>query len=327
MGFLFAVWFIGWFVLASVIDGKIGEALTNLKTQGVDVICDRRSIKGFPFRIGLHCDGVRVGSSKGQFQGQIGALRTTAILYDPGTMIAEMDSPFKLSTAAGDLTAKWKRMRFFADAKLSGGFDLLSLNYAMVQLRSPMLGLLVYEGALHLRPSPKIDGVPETDKALDIAGNANGISSNLPNRVTIPPLNFSFDGMVNQAYSKLVLQRLPLAQFLQDGVTMTIRSSLISVGHGGQLALAGKLELHQDKTLSGTMRIGVAEPKAVAAWASKIDPNLHQMVALLGQSVAGMGKKTKFGKVELQSITIQLDHGTARLGFIQLGKIPPLRLN
>ena len=56
MVFLFAVWFGGWFAFARFADNKIGEQVAAISQKGVIIDCQNRDIKGFPFRIGVHCE-------------------------------------------------------------------------------------------------------------------------------------------------------------------------------------------------------------------------------------------------------------------------------
>ncbi|MEE9315434.1 MAG: DUF2125 domain-containing protein [Rhizobiaceae bacterium] len=319
--FLFGLWFAGWFMFARFADGKIGETLAMLESRGVNVDCDKRAIKGFPFRIGVHCDGVRVSDPNNNLNFESGALRTTAILYAPGEMIAELDSPMKFSPGGQETTATWKTMRVFADATFSGGFDLISFTYSDLDLQSFMTKLTVGEGGLHLRPSVK------NAADLDIAGNANDTQLVAGTKLNTPPASFNFDAVVDEGYSKFITERRSLGQVLIEGLSVTLRSGVLKVADGGQLALAGPLELHRDGTVSGNIRIGITKPEAVAAWAGKVNPQLQQIIAGVGQAIAGMGKKSKFSGQEMPSITVKIKHGVARLGFIQLGKIPSLKIN
>ncbi len=320
MGMLFVVWFGGWFVFANFADGKIGETLSLMKDRGIDLRCDNRQIKGFPFRIGVNCDQVSIGNAREAFQLKGGALRTTAILYAPGELIAELDGPFKAWPGGGEITANWELMRLFADVNFSGGFERVSLNYSKFDVRTKLAKLSIGKGGLHLRPTPG------EEASLDIAGNATDLTALAEPFLQVPKASLSVDVMLKDGYSKLVSQRRPLQQVLREGVNLVLRSGELKVAEGGRIVLSGPLELHPDGTLSGEISIGVSNTESLIAWAGKVDPQFQQVVAVIGQAVAGMGKKTKFGNEELSSISVQIKRGIVRLGFIQLARIPPLIL-
>ena len=320
MGLLFVVWFGGWFVLANFADGKIGETIGMMKGHGIDLGCDNRQIKGFPFRIGVNCDQVNISSAGDAFQLKGGALRTTAILYAPGEMIAELDGPYKVWPGGVEISANWEMMRLFVDANFSGGFERVSLNYSKVEVKTKLARLAIGEGGLHLRPTPG------EETSLDIAGNADDLTALVEPFLQVPKASLSADIMLKDGYSKLVLERRPLLQVMRDGMSINLRSANLRVPEGGRLVFSGPLEMHPDGTFSGEIRIGVANVNSLVAWAEKIDPQLQQIVAGIGQAVAGMGKKIKFGNEELSSISVQIKHGVVQSGFIQLAKIPPIIL-
>ena len=120
----------------------------------------------------------------------------------------------------------------------------------------------------------------------------------------------------------------PLRSVIRDGAEFEIRNLSLSLPDGGRLAFAGPLSVGEDGLLSGQIDVGVAEPEAVARWAGAINPQLAQQVGMVTQAVAGMGKSANFGGSELRSITLTIDRGVVRLGFIQLpDPIPPLFRN
>ena len=328
MGLLFVFWFGGWFVFANFADRKVAESLVRIEDRGINVVCDNRTMRGFPFRIGVHCDRVNVASKRDTFRIEAGAVRTAAQLYAPGEFVAEIDGPLRSWPGGVETTATWKQMRLFADAHLTGGFDLISLNFAEIEVLSQQIEAAVGTGALHLRPSPEN---PDTGRAsfqaMDIAGDFTGVSSVLQNGLQVPPADLGFDFTLEDGYRDIVLARRPLRQIVADGGNLVIRSAVLAVPNGGLLGFSGPVELHDDGTISGKIRIGIAEPKAVLAWAGVVDSKLTQLATGVGQAVAGMGKETNFGPQKMRSISVKIERGSVRLGFIEIARIAPLVLN
>ena len=319
MGLLFSLWFGGWYFFANYADGKLETLTRDFADHGIVVECDQRDIKGFPFRIGVHCDRLSVSSKRDVFRIETGALRTAAQIYEPGKLIVELDGPLKAWPDGKPLTASWSQMRLFADAKLSGGFDVASLNFANIAAQYLNATSEIKSGALHLRPTPVNVG------ALDIAGNLVELGLNMPTGNAVQPATLSFDVVIANAYKALVLDRRPLEQFLSEGVTSEMRSLVMTTKEGGQLAISGPLEIHRDGTISGEVHVGIAEPKEFGEWAASIDTSLLQPISAIGQAIDTIGSEQQFGSLRLRAIKVTIDHGIARVGFIPLGTIPPLR--
>lgn len=320
---LFALWFGGWFAFASYADGEIAKVIRSVSDRGIEIACQNREMRGFPFRIGVHCDTLDVAHKRDVFRIKSGAVRTAAQLYAPGEMIAEIDGPFKTWPNGRELDANWSNMRLFLDANFSGGFDLASLTFSDFVSSLDQFKIDVGKGAVHFRPTPQA-GEGSKGVSLDGAANLSNLAARLPG-VTIPPAGFEVDATLEEGYQDLVVRRRPLRAVIRDGAMFEFRNLALSLPDGGRLAFAGPLEIGSDGLLSGKIRVGVSKPESVSRWAGAIDPRLAQMVGLIAQGVAGMGKPTRFGTVEVPSIIITIDRGQARMGFIQLGDpIAPL---
>ena len=325
---LFGLWFGGWYAFANFADGKIAGVLDGAGERGVNVDCTNRAIRGFPFRIGVHCDALTVAHKRDIYRMEVGAIRTAAQLYAPGELIAEVDGPFKIWPNGRELNADWSAMRFFLDANLTGGFELASLNFSDLTSSIGAAALKVTTGTVHFRPTPQAESEAEdTPKSLDGALNLTNFSADLP-RLTVPDATLEVDGTLVEGYQDLIVRRRPFRSVMRDGAEFEIRNLALAMPDGGRLAFSGPLEIDTDGLLSGKINVGVNKPDSVAAWADKINPQLGQQVGMITQAVAGMGKPANFGGQELRSIALIIKRGQVSLGFIQLPeRIPPLFKN
>lgn len=321
MAVLFSLWFGGWFLFANYVDGKIGEGIQQAEAGGLKIGCENRDVTGFPFRIGVDCDRTFLTTNRDVFRLEAGALKTAAQLYAPGRMVAELESPFRTWAGTQQIEGNWDAMRLFADVSFSGGFDLISLTSKALTLIASGNSVAFADGGIHLRPTP------DENANLDIALNARNLTASSPGLPALPPLDAVIDTKLTDGYQQLVLGRKPLRQLLREGVDAEIRSAILTMAGDGKLAVAGPLSLHEDGTVSGTIRIGIANPEAVSAWFEQINPQLAAMVGNLAQAVNGMGSPTKFGTQDIPSIEVTVTRGEAKLGFITLGKIPPFFQN
>ncbi|MEM9732103.1 MAG: DUF2125 domain-containing protein [Pseudomonadota bacterium] len=315
---LFVLWFGGWFIFARYLDGQIGQQITRLDQRGLEIECQNRDIVGFPFRIGLLCERTAVSDPSRNLLVQGGELRTTAVVHDPTRVIAELKSPFVLQRGRSEILADWKSMRLFVNGELSGGFERISLNGSTVKISTGDGSITMDNGAFHLRPNPT-DG-----QALDVAFSTTQLAANPAPGVSIPPATLAFDARMDDAYGQLVVNRLPMASYLGAEGSAVLRSFTLSTPEDGKLAFSGPITWHGDGTLSGEVSIGIANAEAVGAWAGQLNPNLQQVVAGIGQAVAGMGTKASFGTAELRSVKVVIDKNVVKLGFITLATLPKL---
>ncbi len=327
MGFLFALWFGGWFAFARYADGKIGEQITAVSEQGVNIDCQNRAIRGFPFRIGVFCDDLNISHNRDVFRFELGELRTAAQLYSPGTVIAELDGPFKTWQGTREITARWNQMRLFLDANLTGGFELASLNFGAFAGEAGGSDIDIENGAVHFRPTPVAEGAEKPDPvSLDGYVTFDNFALSNP-KLEIPPASLKIDATLVDGYTDLISRGQKLDTILRDGAEINLSTLLLSLPEGGRLAFSGPLTIDENGLVSGNVKIGIADPKAIGAWAKKVDQRLQQAVSGIGQAVAGMGKADTIDGQEMRTIVVTLDQGVLRLGFIQLARIPPLFQN
>ncbi|MEP1207261.1 MAG: DUF2125 domain-containing protein [Rhizobiaceae bacterium] len=328
MLFLFALWFGGWYAFANYADGKIGEVISDVDDRGINIDCDNRQMRGFPFRIGVHCDALNIAHKRDVFRIEMGGIRTAAQLYAPGELVAEIDGPFRSWPNGRELNADWSAMRMFLDANLTGGFELATLTFSDLAASINQAALKVSSGQLHFRPTPSVEGSQDSaPQSLDGALQLASLSAALP-RLEVPDATLDADATLIDGYQDLIVRRRPLRAVMRDGAAFDIRNLSLSLPDGGRLAFAGPLSVDDNGLLSGEINVGVAKPQSVADWAGKINPQLAQQVGMITQAVAGMGKPSNFGGTELRSILLTIDKGVVRLGFIQLPEpIPPLFRN
>ena len=321
---LFALWFAGWFIAADYADDKVTETLEQLDRQGIKIACANQDIRGFPFRLGLHCASVDVVDARSGTKLTSGGLNTAAQLYAPGKMIGELDGPLSLVQTGQAVAASWSRMRVFLDANFEGGFDIASLNFADLDAQVEGHLLRVEEGSLHLRPAPE-DQENAAAKALDLAVDLKQVEQKGSFSNALPKLSFYLDAQLEEGYRDLVVARLPIDAVLRDGASGLVRSLSVSVADGGKLAINGPLQLGPDGLLSGDLQIGMANPETVAKAFSAVDPVISDFLLNLGNALNMMGKPAQFGGEEIRAVPVKIERGEVKLGFIRIGTIPPIR--
>jgi hypothetical protein len=147
----------GWFLAADQIQKRLTAYLTKGQAIGFSGECAEMEVRGFPFRLGLFCDKVRLDDTRRGASASFGALRTAAQVYQPGRAVLELDGPAEIRVSPGvTISADWTLLRASVAATLSG-IDRTSLAYDNLTgtARSPLtgkgLGFGASHGELHLR--------------------------------------------------------------------------------------------------------------------------------------------------------------------------------
>jgi hypothetical protein len=117
-----AAWSAFWFYAASQVDVKADAWRAQEAKAGRIYDCAKRSVAGYPFRLEVRCDGVRV-SLNAQTAGQaaatqppitasLGEILVVAQIYDPKLLIAEFAAPATISDSSGQsMSVNWKTAR------------------------------------------------------------------------------------------------------------------------------------------------------------------------------------------------------------------------
>src|SRR5690606_33845423 len=80
--------------------------------DGNRIACENSEVRGFPFRLGLHCDSVLFESAQEGISFAAGAFRSAAQVYQPNFLIGELDGEARLHVSGfAALNLEWERMR------------------------------------------------------------------------------------------------------------------------------------------------------------------------------------------------------------------------
>jgi len=297
----------GWFWLARKIEREADLALARLQDRGMKAECANLTARGFPFRIGLFCDRVAVEQTSEALSLTTGAFRSAGQIYDPMRLVAELDGPANLTTAdTGALDLDWKSLR--ASARLAEPLpERISVEGSGLRISAAggaqLVGADSFEG--HMRPN---------GADLDLAGRFAGLALD-PAAVkgrTVPPLAGEADISVTDGVALLGKETRDL-----KGRSGTIRNLSLTLGAGGSLRLSGPFAIADDGLIDAKLTVSVQEPRELAASLSQIFP---EQAGKINQGLVGL---TFLGAQPTLPLTIS--KGALALGFIPLGRIPPVR--
>ncbi|MBS3648045.1 DUF2125 domain-containing protein [Pseudaminobacter sp. 19-2017] len=296
----------GWFWLANKIESETLPALATLEKQGIKVECTNPVARGYPFRIGLYCDRVTAEQPEAAVTVSAGAFRSAGQIYDPFRIVAELDAPATVSTAAADpLTLDWKRLR------------------ASVRLAQPLPERISLEGwglkasrqdGAHLVSASSFEGHMRPNGAdLDLATRFEGLAIDpaLVEGRKLPPLAGEADLSLKDG-----------VQFLGKGAddlrgrSGQLREVTLRLGEKGALKLSGPFSVDQDGLIDADLQVAVTDPLELASSLAEVFPEQADKIRQGFAGLAFLGSSPK--------VPLRIAKGTATLGFIPLGTLPPL---
>ena len=303
---LFGGYSLGWFYFAGKLVEQVNVALAGAKANGTTADCVNPSARGFPFRIGVFCDSVDFSDGKGTSI-EAGAFRTAAQVYNPSHIVGEVDGPAIVTlVGAQPLKLNWEALR--ASVRLASplpervsveGRDLSAGTVSSTAL----VNARTFEG--HMRPN---------GRDLDVAGSFGDLTADaslLEGRL-LPPLSGEADLTLADGIAWLASQADSLR-----GQSATIRTLTLSTDASTGIGVSGTASADENGLVDADLTLTVRNAQGLAQVAAEAFPEASDQInkAMLG--IAMLGQNT--------TLPLKISKGKASMGFIKLGRIPPVR--
>lgn len=304
-----ALYTFGWFYAAGRLEAEASDALRQLSRDGNRATCENLEAVGYPFRIGLFCDSVFFERRTEGFAVDAGALRSAAQIYAPLRVIAELDSPARLNLPwSMPLHFRWDSLR--TSARLAQPMpELLSVVAGNLDVEADTPGagntglLGAREMQVHLRPA---------GADLEIGLRAYRlVAGPMLSERSLPPVS----GVGDLKLEDGVL-RIERRDFGLPGSSLEIRRLDLTVEGGGTLTVTGPLTIREDGLLDADLGLKASDAAALLAVLARSFPEIGSEMTTLGAGLAALGPD--------QVLPLRISAGVATLGFIELGRIPPL---
>ena len=297
-----------WFYAAGVIEPRIGEAM---RASGGDPVprCERPSARGYPFRIGVFCDAVAFEDARGGISVRAGAFRSAAQVYDPFHAVGELDGPLEADIAGiGPVRLDWKFLHASArldtplPERVSVEGDDLALATGTTGTGAPPVA-----SADHLELHARTRG-----DDLDVATSADGVAFDLPGGEGLPVLGARIDATIADGARLLRQGRFDGLR----GRSAEFRDLTLVAGGSPVLSLKGLASVAGDGLVDGDMTATVEDPAALANLLRRLFPEQADAIRAATSGLSALGGSA--------SVPVSVRRGEARIGFIALGRIPPL---
>jgi len=100
-------------------------------------------------------------------------------------------------------------------------------------------------------------------------------------------------------------------------MSFVLRTLALGVGDGGTLSLSGPVSVDEAGLLNGKLQIAVTNPAAVGAYLETMMPEQRNEIRSVMSGITMLGDNP--------ALPLTISRGKARIAFITLGQIPPLR--
>ncbi|GAA0785080.1 DUF2125 domain-containing protein [Roseibium denhamense] len=327
-----AGWSGAWMYGRSVLNGQIEAGVSDISRVGLDVDCRDLQIGGYPFRYEVRCASLSVqGASRNQVL--VNGVQAVALVYNPWHVILEgADGRFVETSAAGRAEVAWQSLR---SSVTYSSEDLGNLDIVVDQpeIRAESVAGLVRgiaeKAELHLRETPNRAGGLEVFLSLD------GIEPEIRLAgFTAPPAAEPMEAFHARVHIRLQDGKslfngaaLPVLVQMNGGeLPVGLVFSELTLGEG-RLRANGDFLLAGDGTLSGNGAFFLKDAgealKAIKPFIPDTNNTYTTVETLLTSLKPNAEDEAGDPVVELP---FTIDQGVVRIGFVQLGRIPPLFL-
>lgn len=304
---LFGGYSAGWYYFADRILSATTAAIAkiNRDRDGVTAECASPTMHGYPFRIGIRCDSVSYVNLQRRTAFSAGSLRATGQVYDPTLVVAELDSPFRFDLADSQrLEFSWEAFRI----SFRGG------RPKSYRLSIEGKALAVVAGGRSLGKADAFQAHMLPNGAdIDFTGSFDGLAVD-PSVATdrmLPNLSNQSDITLKDGIALLQNGQRSLR-----GVSGTIRTLEFSSGPDTGFGLSGTFAVDPDGLLDADLQLSIRDPKGLSAVLADAFPEQRNDIEAGFSGLISLGAQP--------SLPVIVRKGSARLGFVVLGEIPPL---
>jgi hypothetical protein len=312
-----ALWSAYWTVARGMAVDVLRNVTEAARVEGGEIACGGQRLGGFPFHLQLDCAPLSLRSPRGESAG-FDAFRAVALAYNPWHVILEAESPATVDFApASRLAGTWETARASFRVGTSSieraDFELTAPDLALA-LPGANASLAAETASLHLRRTPQRDA--DADMAVALSGAA------------VPGVMLAVDAQANltlKGGAVLLSGRgADLIALLQNEEAVEVSDARVSSGEV-TVAAAGTLWLDPAGRLNGSLPLTIAGADRLPALLAPYFPEGSNVPASLAGAVMGFGKPATLDGAPAVTVPLAFDAGTARIGIIPLGTVPPLR--
>lgn len=319
------VWSALWFG-ASIATGEVIDRVEQRSIRmGRDVSCNERTVSGYPFHLTVSCESAGLDAADKGIVADVDAVRSVALLYKPGHVIAEADGPLtvKLSPVAGlsgELTGRWTSARSSVSASISGlkRASFVAEDIDVDADATSGLGglehLTVQDAQLHLRPNPDVSA------DYDVALSLSDVLTTRLGKV-LPAMDMTLLATARDVGEALGFDPDQLlSAWLGSGGALDIAQ--LNFSSQGFIANAsGPVSVSPDGLVSGSVKLELTGMDKLPELVATVAPRYRENAEQIAKTFSALSGNDPEGKV---TIPLTLRNGIVSAGLLPVGRIPNL---
>jgi hypothetical protein len=293
----------GWYYLAGRLETTVAEAIGDARARGAEADCTRAQARGYPFRIGLFCDGVAYSDRRMGVSISGTGLRSAAQIYQPTRIVGELDR-LSVDVAQAGIAIDMSDLRYstrlsspLPDLVSVAGSGLLAADLSGAKLAAASAG------QAHLRPR---------GQDLDLAGSITALrlepATGAP--ADLPAIDGDWDLTLTNGAALLRNGAGNLRGIAGEIRVLTATSGSARVGISGPFAIG------PDGLVDATLTVAIDGPTELIAILNRAFPDMRPQLGQAAALLTAMGDSPR--------LPLAISKGEVRMGFFTLGLIPPL---
>ncbi len=306
-----AAYSFAWFHYAGVIRAKTVQALASFGRGGATFDCGNSRVEGFPLEFTFNCDAVRYADpDRGSFA-STSALHASAKVYDPRRVEVEFIGPSQAEAPGlGRIELNWQA--------LSGFLPLTNRPSEMNLQGEDLTAGRVDQGAPDATPLLQLASFGAAAKLkgtdVDVTGRFAGLGFGkaIPDAKNLPPLSGDADILFHDGLALIA----PGQEGLRGRSARINRLSLMPSPDSGA-TLTGKVDVDADGLVNAKLNISVRNPAELAQMLKDAFPENGDQIEAASSMLSALGNAP--------TIPIRIRRGKVSIGFLNVGRIPPLR--
>jgi len=356
VGLIAVLYSILWFFLTYLLHDYVGEELQHLNEGRAQLECENLRKSGYPLRLGLTCDRLRWRDEVNGYSLTTGGVIAGAPLYAPSWQFAELSAPLYFDAAGfGQIEVLWHSLvltthitdevlqdlavsidnfhltfegnqhNIPAQERLSLGWEPVFgtkktgetkeqawLSESLSETKEVKSTLVAEADFVHLK-------IRKDEQRLKVFLSFDALRlpdnyGDLPTTTGELVLNLERDGGVFDIFDK---GNSPLADLLR-GRSGQLEKMELHFASGGGVFVEGAFHISFSGTLSGQLNMHLFENAALLRTMRTYFPKQAHNLESLFFALNAMPKDAQGNPI----LTITLDEGRLRMGFIPLGVLP-----
>lgn len=295
-----------WYYSAQMLEERVQTALERLNRDGLRAHCEEPEVHGYPFRLGVRCRTVFYEDVKEGVSILAGAVETAAHIYDPTHVVMKVDSPATVFLPfLAPLHLRWEGLS--VSTKLASPLPLrasaagTNIDIAAEEGTGAPLARMS-AGELHAR---------QVEPDVEVAATFHDLVISDSVATGVPALEGRGLVIINDGVAMLRNRNIDLR-----GHRGAIEELVVGVvGQAASISVTGPVEFDDEGLLTAQLTLRTEDPAGTGNVLAQIFPDSASHIR------SAMGMLTALGNAPIE---LRVDRGDIFLGFVPLGKVPPL---